>query len=100
PHYTLGLVALSSTAPDRRSPASRRRRPRRPHPRLSLRSPPASGATGARLILGCVTIPMFEDRRDVRLRPLSQRRDGLLQGPPELGQRILHPRRSLGEDLA
>src|SRR5699024_5034533 len=61
---------------------------------------PPSGAPGTRLVLGSVTIPMLGDLSDIRLRPLSQRRDGLLQGPPELGQRILHPRRSLGEDLS
>src|SRR5699024_4524162 len=69
-------------------------------PAAEPRTPPASDATGTRLLLGCATIPILGDRGDVRLRPPPQRRNGLLQGPPELGQRVLHPRRSLGEDLS
>src|SRR5699024_6605420 len=84
----------SPVACETSSPSSATSRPDAPL------SPPSPDATGTRLLHVCAPIPILGDRGDVRLRPPPQRRNGLLQGPPELGQRVLHPRRSLGEDLS
>lgn len=47
-----------------------------------------------------MAIPAVDDFSNIGLGPTAQRSDGLLQRSPEVGERILHPRRHLGEDLA